>query len=240
MVFWILGIAALGLLVVVGIGVMAAIAIPRFTRAADRARSSDRAAERLLKQAWTMEQTYRAQKGAYASTLEDLRAVGWEEPPASSAFDLSIVTAGESSLCIEAMSRGGIPRTLSIQTDGTIEPVGCSLGTTASNEAEEARVVLHQGWQLLNAYHTSHHTLPRDLAEITPKIERQQALSDFRVGYTRYANGEFCLSVRPRGVEGPERSVDQDGRFFTGSACSGSVVESFATEPPDHSTGATP
>jgi len=228
MVFWILGIAALGLVVVMAMGVVAALAIPRFTRAVERARSSDLQATSMLKTAWTAEQTYRAQNGAYASTLEDLRGVGWEEPPDSSSYELAVVSASEGALCIEAGSRGG-PATLSIQDDGRIEHVGCSMASTSTDVAEDARLVLRDGWRQLNAYRESHGSLPADLSGIEPKIEQQQALARFRLGYQRYANGEFCLSVRPRAVVGPERSVDQDGRFFTGSACRGSVVESFAT-----------
>lgn len=240
MVFWILGIAALGLIVVMGIGVVAALAIPRFARTVDRARTSELQATAMLKIAWTSEQTYRAQNGAYASTLEDLRGVGWEEPPDSSAYELSVVSWGEGTLCIEAASRSGVT-TLSIQDDGRIEHVGCSTSSSTSTDAaEDARGVLRDGWRLLNAHRESHGSLPTDLSGIEPKIEQQQALARFRLGYQRYANGEFCLSLRPRAVVGPERSVDQDGRFFTGSACQGSVVESFASQTAGRDTGAAP
>jgi Tfp pilus assembly protein PilE len=218
--------------VVVAIGVMAAIAIPRFSKAVREARAPEQQARVMLRDAWTKEQVYRAENGAYASTLEDLRGVGWEEPPDSAAFGLSVVTSGRDNLCIEAMSRTGTTRVLSIQNDGRVEPVGCSMGSTASNAAEEARIALQRGWQLLTAYRKEHGGLPRDLTEIAPKIERQGALANFRLGYSRGVNGEYCLSVRPRGLEGPERSVDDAGRFFLGSACAGHVLENFADEIP--------
>jgi Tfp pilus assembly protein PilE len=197
MVFWILGIAGAGLLVVVALGVMAAIAIPRFSKAVRDARVSNRQAELMLRDAWTREQAYLAANGVYAATLEDLRGVGWEDPPDSAGFDLSVMTWGPGNLCIEAMSRTGAGRVLSIQDDGRGEPVGCSMGSTATDAAEEARIVLQQGWQLLTAYRREHGTLPRDLTGITPRIERQGALASFRLGYTRGVNASSaCRCAR--------------------------------------------
>lgn len=230
MVFWILGIAALGLIVVVGMGVVFALAIPRYTHAAAAARSEVEA-RAMLKSAYTQEQAYRAQHGQYAGTLADLREVGWEEPPDTARFGLTVVTWDEGNLCIEAMSRETPIRVMSIQDSGAIEPVGCSLTQAAGNAAGEARAVLQDGWRLLAAYRQTHGALPRDLGEITPQIGDQKAVSRVRLGFARYANGEYCLSVRPRGVVGPERSVDQDGRFFSGSSCAGDIIESFATAP---------
>ncbi len=68
------------MIVVVIIGIMAAIAIPKFSNAS--ARSKEKEAEVILKQVYTMQETYRAEKGTYATTIAQLTTVGFEEPVA--------------------------------------------------------------------------------------------------------------------------------------------------------------
>ncbi|HSU16670.1 hypothetical protein [Longimicrobium sp.] len=223
-VYWVLGIAAAGVILMVVLGVAAALVIPRLQRAGGEARSSEREADAMLERAWTLQQVYLVQHGSYAPDVEDLRGVGWD-PPESTGVGLTVVTWAQHNLCMEATS-GGTVR--SIRNDGTLVEGRCAPEATDFNAAAQARLVLQDGWRLLNAYRETHGTLPPTLAEIEPKIGQREALASVRLGYQRYANGEFCLSLRPKGVVGPERSVDQDGRFFGGSACSGRVIESFA------------
>jgi prepilin-type N-terminal cleavage/methylation domain-containing protein len=70
------------MIVVVIIGILAAIAIPKFSNAS--ARSKEKEAEVILKQIYTMQETYRSERGEPAGTIAQLEEVGFEEPdPAS-------------------------------------------------------------------------------------------------------------------------------------------------------------
>ena len=66
------------MIVVVIIGILAALAIPRFSKASDRA--TEKEADGILKQVYTLQQTYKAQNGVYASAVTDLEKVGFEAP----------------------------------------------------------------------------------------------------------------------------------------------------------------
>ncbi|HLM67589.1 MAG TPA: type II secretion system protein [Longimicrobium sp.] len=69
------------MIVVVIIGILAAIAIPKFSNAS--ARSKEKEAEVILKQIYTMQETYRSERGAAATTIAQLTEVGFEEPLAA-------------------------------------------------------------------------------------------------------------------------------------------------------------
>jgi len=66
------------MIVVVIIGILAALAIPRFTNASARAKEKE--ADGILKQIYTLQQTYYASNGTFASTFTALENVGWESP----------------------------------------------------------------------------------------------------------------------------------------------------------------
>ena len=66
------------MIVVVIIGILAALAIPRFSQASDRAKEKE--ADGILKQVYTLQETYKAQNGAYATTVAQLITVGFEAP----------------------------------------------------------------------------------------------------------------------------------------------------------------
>jgi prepilin-type N-terminal cleavage/methylation domain-containing protein len=68
------------MIVVVIIGILAAIAIPKFSNSA--ARAKEREAEVVLKQVHTMQEAYRTLRGAYATTVAQLEEDVGYEPPA--------------------------------------------------------------------------------------------------------------------------------------------------------------
>jgi prepilin-type N-terminal cleavage/methylation domain-containing protein len=69
------------MIVVVIIGILAAIAIPKFNQASARAKEKE--ADGILKQVYTLQMTYTANHGAAAAAFSDLLEVGWEDPSAS-------------------------------------------------------------------------------------------------------------------------------------------------------------
>jgi len=68
------------MIVVVIIGILAALAIPRFGQASDRAKEKE--ADGILKQVYTLQQVYYSQHGNYAGTVAALQTVGFEAPAA--------------------------------------------------------------------------------------------------------------------------------------------------------------
>ena len=67
------------MIVVVIIGILAAIAIPKFGAASDRAKEKE--ADGILKQMYTLQSAYFAQHGEYADDfIPKLQSVGWEPP----------------------------------------------------------------------------------------------------------------------------------------------------------------
>jgi prepilin-type N-terminal cleavage/methylation domain-containing protein len=77
------------MIVVVIIGILAALAIPRFGQASDRAKEKE--ADGILKQIHTMQQAYKAQTGAFGS-LTDIVQVGFEMPTADALKHYTIPT----------------------------------------------------------------------------------------------------------------------------------------------------
>jgi type II secretion system protein G len=66
------------MIVVVIIGILAALAIPRFGSASGRTKEKE--AQTILKNIMTMQETYKAEHGTYATTETDLKTVGFEVP----------------------------------------------------------------------------------------------------------------------------------------------------------------
>jgi len=64
------------MIVVVIIGILAALAIPRFTQASARAKEKE--ADGILKQIYTLQNAYYANNGTYAASDADLKTVGWD------------------------------------------------------------------------------------------------------------------------------------------------------------------
>lgn len=66
------------MIVVVIIGILAALAVPRFNVSSYRAKEKE--AEVILKHVYSMQQAYHSQYGAYAASSAALAGVGYQEP----------------------------------------------------------------------------------------------------------------------------------------------------------------
>lgn len=86
------------IVVVVVIGILAAIAIPRYQGLADRAREAE--IEPLLRQVLTLEERYLAREGAYTMDLQQLE--GGSTLPESGEFYSFSLVAHPTGLCIVA------------------------------------------------------------------------------------------------------------------------------------------
>ena len=68
------------MIVVVIIGILAAIAIPKFANVSKNSKQAE--AGPVLKQICTLAQTYFDQNSAQATAITDLASVGWQDPTA--------------------------------------------------------------------------------------------------------------------------------------------------------------
>ncbi len=106
------------MIVVVIIGILAALAIPRFMSATVKAKQSE--AKTILKQIYTLERTYRQANGAYTNVLT---SIGFNTPTNAkyaysiSAADANTFTAQAVGLAADADLNGN---TWTIDQDGTI------------------------------------------------------------------------------------------------------------------------
>jgi prepilin-type N-terminal cleavage/methylation domain-containing protein len=108
------------MIVVVIIGILAALAIPRFMKASAKSKTSE--AQLVLKQIYTMERTYKQQFDVYSA---DLNAIGVEVPPNAN-YNYTITAADAVSFTAQAdwpdpgIDDDATPDTWTIDQDGTI------------------------------------------------------------------------------------------------------------------------
>jgi prepilin-type N-terminal cleavage/methylation domain-containing protein len=90
------------MIVVVIIGILAAIAIPKFGQASARAKEKE--ADGILKQIYTMQEVVRANSGAFTADITVLEAAGYEAPTAAQLknYALPVVSA----TCAHMVSNG--------------------------------------------------------------------------------------------------------------------------------------
>jgi prepilin-type N-terminal cleavage/methylation domain-containing protein len=107
------------MIVVVIIGILAALAIPRFMSATVKAKESE--AKTILKQIYTLESTYRQEAGQYTAVLAD---IGFDVPT-NSKFVYAIDAAAANTFTASATPDGNdadLVTTFTIDEDGTILP----------------------------------------------------------------------------------------------------------------------
>ena len=91
------------MIVVVIIGILAALAIPRFTQASARAKEKE--ADGILKQIYTLQQAYKANSGHFTSGFDTLQTVGWETPTGLKWYSVPSSPAWSSgSICMSKIS----------------------------------------------------------------------------------------------------------------------------------------
>ncbi|MBU0983130.1 MAG: prepilin-type N-terminal cleavage/methylation domain-containing protein [candidate division Zixibacteria bacterium] len=106
------------MIVVVIIGILAALAIPRFMQATVKAKESE--SKTILKQIYTLERTYRQAEGAYSANLAD---IGFDDPGVNSKYDYAITAAAANTFTATATPDGtdaDLTVTWQIDQDGTI------------------------------------------------------------------------------------------------------------------------
>lgn len=99
------------MIVVVIIGILAALAIPRFMAASKKSKISE--ARLVLKQIWTAAQTYYEENGQYPPTVDDLfdnmsawNGVPVERPSGRARFQYDITTGGTAGFQAVAVAIG--------------------------------------------------------------------------------------------------------------------------------------
>jgi prepilin-type N-terminal cleavage/methylation domain-containing protein len=105
------------MIVVVIIGILAALAIPRFMQATVKAKESE--AKTILKQIYTLERTYRQEQGTY---IANLGTIGFDVPT-NSRYVYAIANAGANTFSATATPNGNdadLTTVWSIDQDGNI------------------------------------------------------------------------------------------------------------------------
>src|SRR5215218_455409 len=97
----IMAVVVAGFFGIVVIGILAALAIPRFAGAAGRMKEME--GELLLKQAYMLENRYFSEHGEYAPSLEALKSVGWRQTRPPNFYTIEVASADSSDVCLQAL-----------------------------------------------------------------------------------------------------------------------------------------
>ena len=112
------------MIVVVIIGILAALAIPRFTQASARAKEKE--ADGILKQIYTLENAYYANNGVWAAASSDLQTVGWDANTTAGLknYNTAVTVTGAPPYTMAHIGNGFCDR--SIDVNGSITSSNCN------------------------------------------------------------------------------------------------------------------
>lgn len=219
-----------GLFMVVVIGILAALAIPRFTQASERAKEKE--GEGLLKQAYTLEMAYYANNGTYARTFEELKTVGWEDPVGMRNYSVEIAKADSTDFCLHALPLPGAEvKPIRVGVTGAIEH-GARCGEYGGDGAtvtQEATRALRDVYGGVLSWRYEHRRLPATEAELAEAYPSGPTDPDFAIGVTPVGSGGLCVHIAPRATPPAPvvLSMDGGGNVYAGDGCGGSPVEQF-------------
>jgi len=221
------GAASAGIVGVVVLGVLAAIAIPRFAAAARQAKEGEGAM--LLKQVYALENAYWEKHGAYAPTLDALKGVGWKEPEKLRYYTVEITSWEAAALCLQALPRPGSGvRPIRMRSAGYLEPgARCdAYGGDSTTVKDDALRALREAYRGIAAWWQEHQRPPETEAELREAYPATVHDPGFLVGLTRLSNGGMCVHVAPR-TQPPSAvvySLDIGGNVYAGDGCAGTPV----------------
>ena len=232
----VIGVVVAGFVAVVFIGILAALAIPRFTQATTRAKEKE--GEGLLKQAYIAENGYMAQHGSYTTDLGALREYGLVDP-ANVSYHLEVARADTRDLCVHALpNQGSGVAPIRIVTSGTIEH-----GVTCGDDGAEAGAEPsdddgHMGFAIgvlkdvdtgVRYWQRDHGRLPKTDAELADAYPRAGEDPDYLMRLSPAPDGGFCVNIAPRRPPGspPSFSLDAQRVVHEDGACFGREVHRF-------------
>jgi type II secretory pathway pseudopilin PulG len=253
----VIGVVVAGFVGVVIVGILAALAIPRFAQASARAR--EREGELLLRQAFTLENAYYASNGAYAPTVDELRSVGWAgDSTRYCEVEVRLDPATSALACLEARpKRGADVQPLSMDSAGqAYHDAGCAGETlresrTAATQPPDAdvpgeggdagaRTLLREVYAGVVEYRAENGRDPTEVGQVLRHVHFTRASNenDLTVGRWR---GSVCVAAVPKWL-GPDHhplSIDGHGRMYDGLTCTGTVLEQVDDAPPPADSSAT-
>ncbi|HET7463642.1 MAG TPA: hypothetical protein VFJ82_20475 [Longimicrobium sp.] len=230
------GVVAMVIGVVVLIGIVAALAIPRSHRPSARTREAQ--GEALLRWAYTAEQTHRADHGTFTASVDSLEQI-FARPRAAGPvrYTLQVTVAGDLKLCLDAVPvPGSGAREMSMDALGSVyRDAGCSGGIDASVPpgsgdemgARQMMLEVHRG---MAAYRAEHGAYPTGVPDLVARVRQTPVSAGFELVLRSAGGGRVCVAAVPREPSSAPHaySVDQGGTLFAGDACAGRALEHFA------------
>jgi len=227
----IIAVVAAGFFGIVVIGILAALAIPRFSGAVGRMKEME--GELLLKQAYTLETQYFSEHGVYAPSLEALKSVGWRQVNPPNFYTVEVASADSSDFCLQALplpSAAGVPP-MRMRVGGLVERgVRCGeLGGGTDGVAVDPIPVLGDVSAGVAAWRREHKRLPATDAELAEAYPSAVDDPDLAMGLTPMENGGLCVHIAPRTTPPSPvaYSLDGGGNVYEGDGCAGAPVRQF-------------